>query len=355
MATPVVKPGGGSGGGYVPPTTGPVTAREIYALLLQNGFSTVQAVGIMANMIAESNLNPEAVGDGSYGLVQFQQGSDPGGKNASSFVTGNAQADARAQIKYIAQVASKQSVSGSTGAQVAGNFAAYFERCSTCSAGNTGANGWSTRRGYAALVEKWISSGNWPTSAGSGQVGSGAGSGLTGTVSNPATSAGSCTGGSACCLVGWSGIDLKITTLGSFCLFTKTEARAIIGACLMGTGGGIMFVGLAVLTVSAFSHTKVGQAAGKAVGTAGEVAGAGLVIAGMPEAGAAVHAASRGPRSAARHVQGRSRQRQQVQARVRREQEAQNRHDERQYDEVMSRKRDSAKGPAIRDYEPVPF
>jgi hypothetical protein len=140
------------------------------------------------------------------------------------------------------------------------------------------------------------------------------------------------------------------------CLFTKTEARALIGGLMLAAGAGLGIVGISVLVVSAFSHTKAGQAAGKVAGTAGEVAGAGLVLAGMPEAGAAVHAAVRGPRSAARHVQSRGRQRQQGQVRASREQDAQDRHEERQYDEVMARSRDSAKGPAVRrELDEVPF
>src|ERR1700723_3202566 len=94
---------------YVPPTTGPVTPKEVYYLLLQAGFSSVQAIGIMANSINESGLQPEPVGDQgtSFGFVQFHE---PGYSGASALVTGNPQADIRAQIKYLARVVSPAAI-----------------------------------------------------------------------------------------------------------------------------------------------------------------------------------------------------------------------------------------------------
>jgi Lysozyme like domain len=190
---------------------------------------------------------------------------------------------------------------------------------------------------------------------------SGIGSGLSGTTSGGSSqTTGGVSGGSAGCLVGWSGVNVPLFgSVGSFCLFTKTEARAFIGTGILAAGSGIMFVGLAVLTVAAFSKTKAGQVAGRAAGSVAEGAGAVAAVAGAPEIGAAL---SRGGSHVRSHSGGRRSATGRVaparlasRQRSGREAAAQNRHDERQYDEVMNRKRDSAKGPAIRDEEPVPF
>jgi hypothetical protein len=169
------------------------------------------------------------------------------------------------------------------------------------------------------------------------------------------------------CLLGFGGIPgtsilTRIFSLnqasgnvGSVCLFSKTEARALIGALLLAAGAGTGFVGLAVLTVSAFSKTKAGQTAGRAVGSAAEGAGAAAAVLGAPEAGAVLSKAGSHVRS---HAGGKKSQtgriapaRREVKARAGREQNAQAEHEGRQFDQVMARKRDSARGPAIRDTE----
>jgi len=278
--------------GYSLPESGPVTPREVYQLLINAGASTVQAAGIMANMINESSLDPEAVQSGvsdpGYGLVQWEDSSYPG---ASGLVTGNAQNDARAQVNYLAQTGGFKAASGSTPSQAAANFAANYERCATCQPGQAQ---YGSRVANAATVAGWISSGKWPTSAGSA-AGSG---GATGTGSASAT-----------CLVGFAGVsgtswisDIFSSggNIGQFCLFTRTEARALIGGVILAAGGGIMLVGLSVLVVSGFARTGAGKAAGRAVGGAAEYAGAGLALAGVPEAGAAV---ARGGSAVRKHAQ----------------------------------------------------
>jgi Lysozyme like domain len=91
-------------------------------------------------------------------------------------------------------------------------------------------------------------------------------------------------------------LNLGVTSVGAepFCLFTKTEARAFIGAVMTTWGGVIMLIGLAVLTVSALGKTGAGGTAAKAGGTAAEGAGAALALAGFPEVGAPVAAIGSG-------------------------------------------------------------
>ena len=69
-----------------------VTPKQVYQALIGAGASTLQAIGIMANAINESGLNPESVNPndpngGSYGLIQQN------GSQYRSLVTGNPPAD----------------------------------------------------------------------------------------------------------------------------------------------------------------------------------------------------------------------------------------------------------------------
>jgi hypothetical protein len=98
-----------------------------------------------------------------------------------------------------------------------------------------------------------------------------------------------------------SGIPLigDLITSGGICLFTKTEARALIGGLILAAGCTTTVVGLAVLMASALSHTKAGQAAGKVAGGAAEVGGAALALGGAPEFGAMLAGAGHSVRSRA--------------------------------------------------------
>jgi Phage tail lysozyme len=152
---------------------GGVTAEQIYETLLANGYSSAQAFGIMGNMICESSLDPEAVNPGGptagVGLVQWQTTDYPG---AAGLVTGNPVQDMDNQIRFLAQhaVSAPGSVaaSGSTGAEVAANWAVNFEKCAACSpTGSYGLppsspGGYDDRVANAGTVEGWASSGNWP-------------------------------------------------------------------------------------------------------------------------------------------------------------------------------------------------
>ena len=144
----------------------PVTPKQVYDALIRAGASTIQALGIMANIIAESGFDAGAVGDQgtSFGLVQ-QHGA------YGYLVTGNAVADMERQIALIKQNGGFGAASGSTAAQAAGNFAAGYERCVGCQPG--GAQ-YQTRMVNAAQVEQWLKTGKWPTSGGTGGGGGGA-------------------------------------------------------------------------------------------------------------------------------------------------------------------------------------
>jgi len=250
--------GGANSPGATVTQSGGCGPQAVYTALLAAGFSTVQAVGAMANAIAESTLNPEAraVDSNGYysdGLWQFNEETYP---DASSLVTGNCASDITNQVGYLKAHVSGQALAGSTGAEVAGNFASNFERCQGCQQGSTAANGWSTRVANASTVQGWLTSGNWPTSS-AGISGSGGGSGGTVTTSY---AAGTCA------------VPLTLPLVGSVCVISKSQARGVIGALLIGAGAVPAVVGLLILLAAGLGGTGVGRAAGQAV-AAGTPAG----------------------------------------------------------------------------------
>jgi Phage tail lysozyme len=149
-----------------------VTPAQIYSELVSLGASTVQAIGIMANMVNESSLNPEEIGDQgtSFGLVQ-QHG------NYAYLVTGNPVADMQAQLKLMVQNGGLGAASGSTAAAAAGNFAAGYEKCVGCQAGGAQYN---ARVANVAQLLQDLATGKWPASAGSGSSGASGASGGSG-------------------------------------------------------------------------------------------------------------------------------------------------------------------------------
>lgn len=328
MATTAPTAGGPGGTAQLDPsqipTSGPVTPLEIYELLLAKGYSTAQAVGIMANAINESGLDPESQGSDptdtnpnarAYGLLQWNTGTYP---NAGALVTGNPQADIRAQIAYLGQTVGQSALQGADGATVAGNFAANFERCKECQPGGAQYAG---RVANAAKVMSWVTSGAWPQSAGGAGGGGGGSSSSTG------------------CLIQLP----SLLGVGGGCVFTTSAARALVGGSLLAIAVPVGLVGSIVLAAFGFRSTGAGQHVGRA---AEAVGGAVALVPGGQAAGAAVAAAGSAEARAGRRAR---------QERAGREQAARDRHEARQYDEVMSRTRDSARGPAIRDDEPVPF
>lgn len=236
-------------------TPDPCSPQAIWDALLDNGATEVQAIGIMANMINESSLNPEAVQQGvsdpGYGLVQWENSSYPG---ASSLVTGNCADDIKNQVQYLAQTGGFTAASGSSGAEAAGNFAANYEKCASCQLGGQQFN---ARVANALEVEQWVQSGSWPTTS-------------KGVLSAPTE--GGAASSSSQCLVGFNGVF----GLGQFCLLSDTEARAAVGGVLLVVGGGLGLVGLLILAVYGLAHTGAGRAAGAALSAipGGEIAGA---------------------------------------------------------------------------------
>jgi Phage tail lysozyme len=322
-------PVAGAGGGTAPyriPASGPVTPREVYQLLIGKGLSTMQAIGVMGNMFAESRLSPESGGTDSNGywaggLISWNSADYP---NAHQLVTGDPQKDVRAQIDYLFSSTNGLSAGlvGSTPQEVAGNFAANVEKCEGCQPGSNFSNGWAARRGFATMIAGWEASGAWPQSAGSAAGAAGAAGGGTGS------------GGSACLL--------SVPLIG--CVFTTSKARAIVGGLFVAAGLPVAVVGAVVLTAFAFRKTG----AGAAVGRAAEAAGAGVaLIPGGEAAGAAVAAAG-----SAEARRSRARQQQDQQARAGKQRAARERREGRDFDDVMARRGDSRKGAAVRDEPP---
>jgi Phage tail lysozyme len=63
--------------------------------LVANGYTPIGAAGIVGCVAGESSGNPEAVGAGSYGIIQEQ------GSQYASLVTGNADKDLDAQLQAL--------------------------------------------------------------------------------------------------------------------------------------------------------------------------------------------------------------------------------------------------------------
>jgi Phage tail lysozyme len=233
-----------------------VTPKQIYVALTNAGASTVQAIGIMANMINESGLNPEAVGDQgtSFGLVQQH------GAQYATLVSGQPATDMNAQIKTLARNGGFAAASGSSAAAAAGNFAANYERCVGCQAGGPQ---YSSRVANAATVAGWVSSGKWPASAGSAAAATAA----AGTASNSSDPA---------CAWGFSG-NLVVTSV-NVCIVKKTTLRHAAGAGVMVAGGTVLLVGAVILAASAFQRSG---ALGKAADVAAVVPGGGAAAEGL--------------------------------------------------------------------------
>jgi Phage tail lysozyme len=256
-----------------------VTPKDIYLALRQSGASEVQALGIMANMMAESGLNPEAVNpDGpqsGVGLVQWQTTDYP---HAATLVTGSPKQDMLAQIKFLAMTGGFDAAQGSNAGQAAGNFASRYERCATCEPG--GAQ-FQQRVENTLTLAGWARSGKWPTTVGTSRA-----------IGDLSSSSGP--GSTPDCA--WK-IDLNIPLVGgNFCILTKSELRGMAGLGLMLAGGAVAVAGLVVLAAAAGL-----KAAGPAGGVAEGVGAAMLLVPGAQPAGAAVAAAGSKAKNASRN------------------------------------------------------
>lgn len=242
----------------LPSPGGDVTPRDIYNELLRDGASTIQAIGIMANMQNESDFDPEAEGDKdangtptSFGLVQEH------GSQYAGLVTGNPAGDMRAQIRLVAKQGGFRAASGSTPAEAAGNFAANYEKCVGCQPGGDQNSG---RQQNAATVAGWVRSGKWPTSAGSSGGGGGGGGGQTAAAS------------SNTCLISFPSAHLVFFTLGGGCILSKSAARAFIGALLLGVSVPLGLGGVLVVAAGMGLRSGSGQQLLQSVPGAGPVA-----------------------------------------------------------------------------------
>lgn len=89
--------GSGSAGSPSTATSGADSANAvtIAKYLMANGYTANGAGGVLADIYGESGFDPEAVGAGSYGLIQWQ------GSEYSDLVTGDATADLDKQLPEI--------------------------------------------------------------------------------------------------------------------------------------------------------------------------------------------------------------------------------------------------------------
>lgn len=243
------------------PATGGTGPKAIWDALLSAGASSVQAAGIMGNFIAESSLNPEMGRGGTqidsngypvYGLASWNAASYP---QAASLVTGNAAADIVSQIHFLATTGGLQAASGSTVSETAGNFAAMYERCSSC---QPGGSSYDNRVNNAQQVAGWAASGNWPASTGqAATTATLTAAELTAETQSASTclwSVGFGTGGLAGAFedivnplnafLGGSGIA------GEVCIISKGQARALIGAAITFAGGTILALGTVIVMTS---------------------------------------------------------------------------------------------------------
>lgn len=236
--------------------TTPAGPLAIWNALLSAGASSVQAAGIMGNFIAESSLNPETDamdtnGYRVYGLASWNAASYP---QASSLVTGNPAQDIVSQIQFLTQTGGLQAASGSTVSDTAGNFAANYERCNGC---QPGGSQWTQRIANAEQVAGWASSGNWPSSLGQA---------ATSATLTSAELASESQGTSDCLWeIGWGqgsspswweylispgAVAAADTLSGQVCLLSKSQARWISGATIVGFGATILALGAVLMMVS---------------------------------------------------------------------------------------------------------
>lgn len=221
-----------------------VTPKQVYTGLVNAGASTIQAIGIMANGLAESGLNPEAIGDQGTSFGTWQQH----GAGYAGLVTGNPDADLAAQIKVVAQNGGFAAASGSNAGEAAGNFAANYERCTTCQPGGTS---YDQRVANAATVAGWVSSGKWPSSAGS--------------AATPGASGALAASNDPSCAWGFSG-SLVVTQV-NICVIKKATLRHVVGGGLMVAGGTVGLFGVVLLAAFAFRASGAARAAGQIAGT----------------------------------------------------------------------------------------
>jgi hypothetical protein len=141
------------------------TEKQVYDALIGAGFNRSQAAGIMGNLQPESGFDQEIINPAGpaagVGLAQWETSVYPA---ARGYVTGNPARDLAAQIQAIKAAARGLNLSG-TAQQVAGTWAADFEKCAGCQPG--GAQ-YVTRQANAGRIYQQAVTGKWPAPAGGG-------------------------------------------------------------------------------------------------------------------------------------------------------------------------------------------
>ena len=252
---------------------GGVTPKQVYQALLDAGASTIQAIAIMANAINESTLDPEAVGDQgtSFGIVQEH------GSQYAGLVTGNPGRDLNQQVRVLAQNGGFRAASGANAGEAAGNFAANYERCVGCQANGAQYN---SRVANAATVAGWVSSGKWPTSAGSVNAGTAGASNTSGSGTSTSSTSAACAWGFT--LGGGKVAGVVSLPQADICFLKKTTIRHIVGGGLLAAGFIIGLPGVVIILAFGFRASGAAQAVSQVVNVvpAGRAASAGARAAG---------------------------------------------------------------------------
>lgn len=272
------------GGGCTPPSYVPAQyAAGVCSAASALGVP-VQVVAAQINMESGYQLNAVS-STGAQGPAQFEPGTWSGeGCSGSPFNWNDAIA---CYTKYMGSLLKQEKGS------VRNALAAY----------NAGPADLAAGYGYADTILK-----------NAGQPSNITGTGGTGSTSGTGSAAGNITG---VCLIGFSSSGLGGTSWindiigtggnigqGQLCILRKSQARALVGGALMLPVLGLALVGTALLAFQTMSRGLGG--AGRVAGTTAEIAGAGLALAGMPEAGAPLAAAGGAVKKASKGSQGRA-------------------------------------------------
>jgi Lysozyme like domain len=101
---------------------------------------------------------------------------------------------------------------------------------------------------------------------------------------------------SATCLLWLPSVGLGPVSTPHVCLIDRTEARAVLGALLMASGGFVLALGVLVLAAYGLKSSGAGKAAGRALQVAGAATAVVAPEAGIPVAAAGTEVASAGAR-----------------------------------------------------------
>jgi hypothetical protein len=141
------------------------TEKQVYDALITAGFNRSQAAGIMGNLQNESSFDQEIINPAGpaagVGLAEWETTYYPA---ARGYVTGNPARDLETQVRAIVTAARQLNLSGSA-QQVAGTWAADFERCAGC---QPGGGQYLARQANAGRIYRQAVTGQWPAPAGGG-------------------------------------------------------------------------------------------------------------------------------------------------------------------------------------------